>query len=49
MTGGRTPYGRALAAFDPASIVASLSDDATIRVAVHDELLRGKDTARFLF
>ena len=49
MTGGRTPYGRALAAFDPASIVASLSDDVTIRVAVHDEPLRGKDTARFLF
>lgn len=49
MTGGRTPYGRALATFDPASIVASLSGDVTIRVAVHDEPLRGKDTARFLF
>ena len=47
--GGRTPYSQALAAFDQASIVASLSDDVTIRVAVHDEPLRGKDTAGFLF
>jgi hypothetical protein len=46
---GRTAYSRALAAFDPASIVASLSDDVAIRVAVHDEPLRGKDTAAFLF
>ena len=49
MTGGRTPYGRALGAFDAPAIVASLSDDVTIRVAVHDEPLRGKDTAAFLF
>jgi len=49
MTGGRTRYGQALTEFDPALIVASLSDDVTIRVAVHDELLRGKDTAGFLF
>jgi hypothetical protein len=47
--GGRTPYSQALAAFDQASILASLSDDVTIRVAVHDEPLRGKDTAAFLF
>lgn len=49
MEAGQTAYSRALAAFDPASIVASLSDDVTIRVAVHDEPLRGKDTASFLF
>lgn len=46
---GRTAYSRALQAFDAAAIVRSLSDDVTIRVAVHDEPLRGKDTAAFLF
>lgn len=49
MIGGRTAYSQALAGFDPAAIVACLSDDVTIRVAVHDEPLRGKDTAAFLF
>jgi hypothetical protein len=49
VTAGRSRYSQALAAFDPVSIVASLSDDVTIRVAVHDELLQGKDTAAFLF
>jgi len=49
MSLGRTRYSQALLAFDPASIVASLSDDVTIRVAVHDEPLQGKDTAEFLF
>ncbi len=49
MIAGRTAYSQALAAFDPGSIVASLGDDVTIRVAVHDEPLRGKDTAAFLF
>lgn len=49
MGSGRTLYSQALAAFDQASILASLSDDVTIRVAVHDEPLRGKDTAAFLF
>lgn len=49
MIGGRTAYSQALAAFDPRSILASLSDEVTIRVAVHDEPLRGKDTAAFLF
>jgi hypothetical protein len=49
MVSGRTRYSQALAAFDQASIVASLSDDVIIRVAVHDEPLRGKDTAAFLF
>ena len=49
MIGGRTAYSQALAAGDAASIVASLSDDVTIQVAVHDEPLRGKETAGFLF
>jgi hypothetical protein len=46
---GRTSYSQALATFEQASILATLSDDVTIRVAVHDEPLRGKDTAEFLF
>jgi hypothetical protein len=46
---GRTTYSQALAAFDRKAILASLSDDVTIRVAVHDEPLRGKETAEFLF
>ena len=49
MASARTPYSQALAAFDQAAILATLSDDVTIRVAVHDEPLRGKDTAAFLF
>jgi hypothetical protein len=44
MSGGRTRYSQALLAFDAPSIVASLRDDVTIRVAVHDEPLRGRDT-----
>jgi hypothetical protein len=46
---GRTRYSQSLAAFEPEAIVASLSDDVTIRVAVHDQPLQGKDTAAFLF
>ena len=49
MPDGRTTYSRALVAFDQGAILASLSDDVTIRVAVHDEPLRGKQTADFLF
>jgi hypothetical protein len=49
MPDGRTTYSRALVAFDQGAILASLSDDVTIRVAVHDEPLRGKETADFLF
>ena len=49
MVSGRTSYSQALAAFDQAAILASLSDEVTIRVAVHDEPLRGKDTSSFLF
>jgi hypothetical protein len=46
---GRTRYSQALATFDPEAIVASLSDEITIRVAVHDQPLQGNDTAAFLF
>ncbi len=46
---GRSAYGRALAEFDAAGIVATLSENVVIRVAVHDEPMRGKDTASFLF
>jgi hypothetical protein len=49
MISGRTGYSQALAAFVQASILATLSDDVTIRVAVHDEPLLGKGTASFLF
>jgi hypothetical protein len=49
MVSGRTSYSQALSTFDQAAILASLSDEVTIRVAVHDEPLRGKDTASFLF
>jgi hypothetical protein len=38
MVSGRTRYSQALGAFDQAAILASLSDDVTIRVAVHDVL-----------
>ena len=49
MVSGRTSYSQALATFDPAAILASLSDEVTIWVAVHDEPLQGKETASFLF
>ena len=49
MTAARTRYSQALAAFDPAKSWRALSDDVTIRVAVHDQPLLGKDTAAFLF
>jgi hypothetical protein len=48
MITGRTSYRRALGMCDPAAILAALSDDVTIRVAFHDEPLRGQDTAGFL-
>jgi hypothetical protein len=49
VTAGRTAYSQALGSFDQASILVTLSEKVTIRVAVHDEPLRGKDTAAFLF
>ncbi len=47
MNAGRTKYSQALAAFDVAAILGSLSDEVTIRVAVHDEPLQGKGVAVF--
>jgi hypothetical protein len=49
MKPARSGYSRALAAFDPALIVAELSEEVTIRVAVHDQPLVGRPTASFLF
>ena len=49
MNAARTRYSHALETFDPALIVATLSDDVTIHVAVHDRPLAGKETANFLF
>lgn len=46
---GRMTYSRALTAFDPDAIVACMSDDVRVLVAVHDQPLQGKDTAAFLF
>ena len=34
---------------DAASIVETLADDVVIHVAVHDQPMRGKETAAFLF
>ncbi len=45
----RLSYTNALDRFDPDAIVASLSDDVVIRVAVHDEPMQGKQIAQFLF
>ena len=45
----RLDYSRALSSLDVESIVAPMADDVTIRVAVHDEPMQGKETARFLF
>lgn len=49
MSASRSGYSRALEVFDPALIVAELSEAVTIRVAVHDQPLVGKETASFLF
>ena len=45
----RLTYTNALERFDPDAIVASLTDDVVIRVAVHDEPMQGKQIAQFLF
>ena len=46
---GRIPYSSALSVFDHERLIASLSDDVVIRVAVHDAPMQGKETADFLF
>ena len=45
----RLEYSKALSSLDVDAIVGLLADDVTIRVAVHDEAMQGKETARFLF
>ncbi len=49
MTAWRLDYTAALAAWDTNEIVSALADDVTIRVAVHDAPMQGKDIAQFLF
>ena len=49
MTAWRLPYTQALDRFEPDAIVASLSDDVVIRVAVHDQPMQTKLVAEFLF
>lgn len=45
----RLEYSKALSSFDVNGIVGLMTDDVTIRVAVHDETMHGRDTAEFLF
>jgi len=45
----RLEYSRALASLDVERLVGTLADDVTIRVAVHDEAMQGREVASFLF
>lgn len=45
----RLDYSKALSSLDVDGIVGLMADDVTIRVAVHDESMQGKETAQFLF
>lgn len=45
----RLGYSTALSSLDADGIVGLMADDVTIRVAVHDEAMHGRETARFLF
>ncbi len=45
----RLEYSDALSSLDVDAIVGLMADDVTIRVAVHDEAIHGRETARFLF
>jgi ketosteroid isomerase-like protein len=45
----RLQYSKALSSFDVNGIVGLMADDVTIRVAVHDEAMHGRETAQFLF
>jgi hypothetical protein len=49
MTVRRLPYSNALERWDKPAILDALADDILIYVAVHDQPLRGKDVADFLF
>ena len=45
----RLEYSRALASLDVERLVGTLAEDVTIRVAVHDEPMQGREVAFFLF
>ncbi len=49
MTAWRLSYVGALERWDTTAIVAALADDVLIHVAVHDQPMRGKETADVLF
>ena len=49
MTGWRLSYVGALERWDTPAIVDALADDVVIHVAVHDQPMRGKEIAEFLF
>ena len=49
MTGRRLSYTEALERWDTTAIRDALADDVVIHVAVHDEPMRGKQVAEFLF
>ncbi len=45
----RLDYSSALSSLNVAAIVRAMADDVTIRVAVHDQAMHGRETAEFLF
>lgn len=45
----RLTWSRALEGWDHEALVAGLTDDVVIRVAVHDEPMEGRGVAEFLF
>jgi hypothetical protein len=45
----RLQYSKALSQLDVSGIVGLMADDVTIRVAVHDQAMHGRETAEFLF
>lgn len=45
----RLPWSQALDSLEPDRMVDQLREDVVIKVAVHDEPMRGRDVARFLF
>ena len=49
MTSWRLSYVGALERWDTPAIVDALADDVVIQVAVHDQPMRGKEIAEFLF
>ena len=45
----RLRYTNALASWDHDELMGSMADDVVIRVAVHDQVMQGRQTADFLF